>query len=200
MEPVYMILGQAAGVAAALAVDDSVSVQKVSMSKLTSRLKKQKAILSPEDVPGPPRDRRLDPAKMSGIVVDDIQATRTGDWKRSSVVGPHVGVGYLHDDNANKGKLRARFTPKLPTAGRYEVRIFYAPASNRAGNALYVVKSKDGEKSFRIDQRKGYNGGRGARLGTFTFDAGKGGWVEVRNDGTKGHVIADAVQFVRLKD
>ena len=29
--------------------------------------------------------------------------------------------------------------------------------------------------------------------------AGDGGWVEVRNDGTNGHVIADAVQFVPVK-
>src|SRR5439155_23187659 len=51
MEPVYMILGQACGVAAALAIDDEVSVQKVSTAKLTKRLKKQKAVLSPDEVP-----------------------------------------------------------------------------------------------------------------------------------------------------
>ena len=199
MEPVYMILGQACGVAAALAVADGVTVQKVSLVKLRARLKKQKAVLSPDEVPAPRRARRLDPAKMGGIVVDDPEARLTGDWKRSSAIGPHVGTGYLHDDNAGKGKLRARFTPKLPRAGRYEVRIFCAPASNRASNALYVIRSEEGEKSFRIDQRKVASGERGVLLGTFEFAAGDKGWVEVRNDATKGHVIADAVQFLPVK-
>jgi hypothetical protein len=198
MEPVYMILGQACGVASTLAVDESVPVQKVSIKKLTERLKAQKAVLSPDAVPVPKRPRRLDPAKMRGIVIDDSEAKLSGDWKRSSVMGPHVGNGYLHDDDTNKGKLRARFIPDLK-AGLYEVRIFYAPAANRASNALVVIRSKDGEKSFRIDQRKTFKTDEGVLLGTFEFAAGRDGWVEVRNDGTKGHVIADAVQFVAAK-
>jgi hypothetical protein len=51
MEPVYMILGQACGVAAALAIDDGVAVQKVATDRLRRRLKKQKAVLSPDEVP-----------------------------------------------------------------------------------------------------------------------------------------------------
>jgi choline dehydrogenase-like flavoprotein len=47
MEPVYMILGQACGVAAALAVDGKTSVQEVPVGKLTALLTKQKAVLSP---------------------------------------------------------------------------------------------------------------------------------------------------------
>jgi hypothetical protein len=199
MEPVYMILGQACGVAADIAVERRVAVQKISTTRLAVRLKNQKAILSPAAVPRPKSVRRLDPATMRGIVVDDADAKLTGDWKRSSVMGPHVGTGYLHDNDAGKGQLRARFTPKLPKAGHYEVRIYYVPASNRAANALYVVKSKDGEKSFRIDQRMSFNTSTGVLLGTFTFEAGREGWVEVRNDDTTGHVIADAVQFIPVK-
>jgi hypothetical protein len=110
-----------------------------------------------------------------------------------------VGKGYLHDDDAGKGKLRARFTPKVPREGRYEVRVFYPPASNRASNALFVVKNKTAETSFRIDQRMAWGGDGGVLLGTFVFAAGSGGWVEVRNDDTKGHVVADAIQFVAVK-
>jgi hypothetical protein len=36
-------------------------------------------------------------------------------------------------------------------------------------------------------------------LGRLSFEAGAGDWVEVRTDGTDGHVIADAVQFVPLR-
>ena len=200
MEPVYMILGQACGVAAALAVDGRTTVQNVPVAKLAAILKKQKAVLSPEGLPVHVTVRRLDPRKMAGIVVDDIEAKVTGAWKHSAAMGPVVGAGYLHDDNANKGKMRVRFTSRLPKAGKYEVRLFYAPASNRASNALVVIHSRDGEKQVRVDQRKAWKGDGGVLLGTFAFDAGDSGWVEVRNDGSDGHVIADAVQFVAAMD
>lgn len=199
MEPVYMILGQACGVAAAVAVEDEVSVQKVSREKLTGRLKKQKAVLSPDEVPARKGVRVLDAAKMAGVVVDDEDAKLTGDWKQSSSLGPYVGKGYRHDGDADKGKLTARFTPKLSKAGRYEVRLFYPPSSNRASNALVVVKSKKGESPFRIDQRMVFNADAGMLVGTFEFAADGGEWVELRNEGTKGHVIADAVQFLPAK-
>ena len=37
---------------------------------------------------------------------------------------------------------------------------------------------------------------KGVKLGVFSFAAGEKGHVEIRNDGTDGHVVADAVQFV----
>jgi hypothetical protein len=197
MEPVYVILGQACGVAAALAVDDEVSVQKVSTDKLTKRLKKQKAVLSPDEVPARKGVRVLDPKKMAGVVVDDEDATLTGEWKRSTALGPYVGKGYRHDDDANKGKLKARFTAKLKP-GRYEVRLFYPAAQNRAGNALVVVKNKKGESKVRVDQRLAFNSDAGLLVGTFEF--GDEAWVEISNEGTTGHVIADAVQFVPAKE
>ena len=45
--------------------------------------------------------------------------------------------------------MRVRFAPRLPKAGQYQVRLFYPPASNRATNALIVVRGKDGEKEVR---------------------------------------------------
>lgn len=197
MEPVFMILGQASGVAAALSIDSMTSVQKVPMEKLLALLKKQKAVLSPDGLPARRTfSRRLDPAKMAGIVVDDVAAKLTGEWKRSSAVGTYVGEGYLHDGDADKGKLAARFVPKLPKAGKYEVRLFFAASSNRTRGALVVIKSKAGEKKLRVDQRAHWDGDNGVPLGTYEFEAGEAGWVEVRNEGTRGHVIADAVQFL----
>src|SRR5262249_27995443 len=48
MEPVYMILGHASGVAASLAIDKKTAVQKVPIEMLQAKLKAQKAVLSPE--------------------------------------------------------------------------------------------------------------------------------------------------------
>ncbi|MFO0878401.1 MAG: FAD-dependent oxidoreductase [Gemmataceae bacterium] len=196
MEPVFMILGQAVGVAASLAIDHKVPVQKVPIDRLQARLRAQKAVLSPEGLSGGASASSLDPARLKGIVVDDTQAKLTGEWKHSSSLGPHVGEGYLHDNDADKGKLRARFVPKLPAAGSYEVRLFYTASSNRASRVTVVVSTGTQEKTLHIDQRKGPRGDTGLLLGTFTFEAGERGWVEIRNDESKGHVIADAVQFL----
>jgi len=45
MEPQYMIMGQAAGVAAALAIQQSLPVQKVPVVELQQKLHAQKAVL-----------------------------------------------------------------------------------------------------------------------------------------------------------
>src|SRR5262249_38664335 len=120
MEPVYMILGHASGVAASLAIDRKASVADVPVDLLQARLKEQGAVLSPEGLPGPTSTARgLDPARLGGIVVDDTQAAKTGDWKESASVVPFVGSGYLHDGDQDKGRLRVQFTPDLPAAGRY---------------------------------------------------------------------------------
>ncbi len=197
MEPVYMILGQASGVAAVLALEEKKAVQDVPIDTLQAKLKAQKAVLSPEGLAASAA-RRIDPAKLGGIVVDDEMASRTGTWVESSAAGPFVGAGYLHDNNRDRGKLRVRFTPRLPAAGRYEVRLFYPAHPNRATNALVVVHGADGDKAVRVNQRKAFRGDEGVRLGVFRFEAGEAGWVEIRNDGADGYVIADAVQFVRV--
>jgi hypothetical protein len=51
MEPVYMILGQASGVAAAMACDGDGTVQRVAVERLQAKLKEQKAELDPGALP-----------------------------------------------------------------------------------------------------------------------------------------------------
>ena len=45
MEPVFMILGQSAATAAAMAIDDGVAVQKVPYEKLGARLRDDRQVL-----------------------------------------------------------------------------------------------------------------------------------------------------------
>lgn len=49
MEPQYMIIGQAAGVAAALAVRDHTAIQNISIAKLQRELKKERSVLHLQD-------------------------------------------------------------------------------------------------------------------------------------------------------
>ncbi len=198
MEPVYMILGQASGVAAALAIDAGSAVQDVPVAPLTARLKAQKAVLSPDEIPPSKAATGLDPAKLGGIVVDDEKAQWTGRWVFSAASAPFVGAGYHHDGNEGRGTKKARFTPELPQAGRYEVRVYYPAQANRATNALAVVHAADGDQVIRVNQRQPA-GAKGRSLGIFRFEAGSSGYVELRNDGADGYVIADAVMWVPVK-
>ncbi len=196
MEPVYMILGQACGVAASIALETKSTVANVPVSRLQTRLKEQGAVLSPEGLGGLPAARRLDPSSLQGIVVDDADAKLEGDWRHSTSIGPFVGNGYLHDGNTSKGQSRIRFTPRLPKAGRYEVRLFSTANPNRATNTPVHIHNAETDATILVNQRTPTLRDGALPIGVFRFEAGDAGWVEIRNDDTDGHVIADAVQFL----
>ena len=46
-----------------------------------------------------------DPASLPGIVVDETAAELVGEWQYSTHTPPYVGLGYLHDMKAGKGKV-----------------------------------------------------------------------------------------------
>jgi hypothetical protein len=198
MEPVYMILGHASGVAASQAIDQKVPVQAILIEKLKARLLEQDSVLDPDKLPVSKRvvAGALDPGKLAGVVVDDSAASKSGDWSPSASTLPFVGEGYVHDGGKSDGKARVRFTPKLPKAGKYEVRVYSSPHENRSSNTLVLVHSADLEQTIRIDQRKPGTDNGPVVVGVFAFGEGEGGWVEIRNESTHGYVIADAVQFV----
>jgi hypothetical protein len=134
---------------------------------------------------------------LPGLVLDDAQAKRVGQWTPSRYSGHFIGDGYLHDGNTAKGQKTLTFVPELPHPGRYEVRLAYVPGSNRATRVPVTVFHADGEQTVHLDQTKAPPvDGRFASLGTFRFEKDGRGYVLVANEGTTGHVIADAVQFL----
>ena len=142
-----------------------------------------------------------DPARLRGIVVDETEAELRGAWQYSTHTPPYVGFGYLHDQREGKGAKSATFTPTLPRAGRYEVRLAHCYNIRRATNTPVTIHHADGETVVRINQQEEPPHGRLWRtLGTFRFAEGRAGWVRIGNDGTDGkYVIADAVQFLPVQ-
>ena len=199
MEPVFMVLGQSSATAAVQAIEQGVDIQKIDPKKLEARLQQDGQVL---DFDSPALAARivLPKSKLAGVVVDELDAQRNGFDSHSSAHSKYVDAGYHHDGNNNKGTQTARFVPTLPNAGRYQVFVAYPFNANRASNVPVTIRHADGEAKVTIDQRK-----KPAidellvSVGTFRFEKGKTGHVEISNAGTDGYVVIDAVQWVEVK-
>lgn len=99
MEPVFMILGQSAATAAALAIDRRLAVQDVPYPALRAQLLKDGQVLeyaAPAKEGRPrPGNAALDARQLPGIVVDDSETELSGEWKQSSATPGYVGDGYV---------------------------------------------------------------------------------------------------------
>ncbi|WP_051946113.1 FAD-dependent oxidoreductase [Verrucomicrobium sp. BvORR106] len=135
--------------------------------------------------------------KAAGILLDDGEAEYTGMWKVGEKLTPLVGSSYRLDDRGKKELATAKFTPSIPEAGRYELRLLYVPASNRASNATITIRGVEGEKTVALNQREAcLEDGIPRPLGTFSFAKGKAGTIEISNANADGFVIVDALQLV----
>jgi hypothetical protein len=195
MEPVYMMLGEASATAAGLAIDGGLSVQEVAYEALRKRLLEQGALI---EWP-PPSFTGVRSKNLLGVAMDDTRAQRTGKW---SPGGAAAGVDghYQHDGNENKGKLSARFVLRVPEAGKYEVRFAYVANPNRATNVPVTVQSAEGKKTVTVDERKKPPIDKTfVSLGVYRFTPDRDAVVTVRNDGTDGYVVIDAVELLPVR-
>lgn len=197
MEPVFMVLGQSAATAAALAIKDKVPLQQLDYEKLHARLAADKQVL---EAKVQPRPAPTPLAKLEGIVVDDAQATKIGSWNASTIPqARRVGVGYVHDGNARNGEAKIVFTPDLPAVGEYEIRVHFPPNPNRATRVPVTVSVSGGEsRESHINQRDDSTQGV-VSLGRSKLPAGKLTSVTLSNQETDGFVVADGVQFLPVK-
>jgi beta-glucanase (GH16 family) len=136
---------------------------------------------------------------IPSIIKDDADSsgvTITGSWTSSSSTTGFYGSGYLQDNNtgATGGKC-VRFTPTMPQAGNYDVYARWTSGMNRASNTPIDIFDSNGVlHTVAVNQQ--INGGGWVLLGKFYFSAGTSAYVQIRNDGANGYVIADAIRCV----
>jgi hypothetical protein len=195
MEPVFMVLGQSSATAAAIAIDDGVSVQKIDYGRLRQRLLADKQVL---EWTGPRRVAGIDAKSLKGLVIDDDAAEKRGDWSSSTSVAGFVGAVYLHDGNQNKGQLSARYEFRLDQPGFYDVRIIYTANPNRATNVPIEIEHSDGRSRVTLNERAEPDIDKIAHsIGQFKFD--REAIVTISNENTDGYVVIDAVQLAPVK-
>ena len=196
MEPVFMVLGQSAATAAVHAIEQGTTVQGIDYAKLKEQMLKDGQMLDFESPPAP-AVHSIKKADLKGVIVDDSEAELTGFESEGHTTGGFVERGYRHDSDSLKGEQKAKFTPALPKAGNYSVAISYGALANRASNVPVTVLHADGESIVVVNQKKKPGGKDNFHpLGIFRFESGKSGYVQISNEGTNGHVIIDAVQFM----
>jgi len=134
---------------------------------------------------------------VPGIVVDDAQAKKIGEWHSSTSVAAYVGEGYIHDSNEGLGSKTVSFEPTSLPHGSYEVRLAYASSPNRSTRTRVSVFSADGEAHLSIDQQTPAPiEGLWFSLGRYRFEKDGQAFVIVSNEDANGVVVADAVQFL----
>lgn len=143
------------------------------------------------------QDQPLPLRELDGIVLDDQDAKPNGEWKHSTHSRHYFGQGYLHDDGKGKGAKTLAFSPKLPASGRYEVRLAYPALAGRATKVPVHIFHSMGDETVYVDQsREPDIAGRFISLGTYRFEKDGDSYVIVSNEGTKGYVCADVIQFL----
>ncbi|MCP3919388.1 MAG: FAD-dependent oxidoreductase [bacterium] len=194
MEPVFMVLGQSAATAACLAIDQECFVQDVDYEQLRARLLADGQVLE-----GAAENRNKSTARTSltGLVMDDAEAELEGNWEVSSSQPSFLEQGYRHDQNELKGEKSARFVVRIPDAGRYSVRLAYAPHPNRASRVPVTIEHAKGSTTVHVDQRRRPTiDGLFVPLGSYDFTRGPAR-VTIETAGTAGYVVVDGIQLVR---
>ncbi|MBU1193842.1 MAG: hypothetical protein KKD32_03875 [Proteobacteria bacterium] len=132
----------------------------------------------------------------SFIVVDnkDSGFTVSGSWPESGAesYGQEYNNSSLYSYTGT-----ARWTPHLPTAGTYNVYAWWGYAGSRTDQAQYKIHHSTGDATVTKNHNIQTDAYKWQLLGTYTFDAGSTGYVEVRNAGSTSRVAsADAIKFV----
>jgi len=189
MEPVFMVLGQSAAVAACQAIDAKVGIQQIDVKKLMVELK----------------NNPLADHSTPEILVDNDDTehvTKTGYWKREAVGG--YGPSYLIDTSKTSVNDEVKFNTEVKTAGKYHVYL-YCPKVGKATTNTQITIFDGQTSTLRTINKSeiqvvGQTSGEWVSLGVSQFSLGKNGYVLVTNKGADGSVVADAVLLVPVRD
>ncbi|MET0300399.1 MAG: FAD-dependent oxidoreductase [Flavitalea sp.] len=181
MEPVFMVLGQSAAVAAVQAIDNKISVQKVDVKKVQAKLA---------------ADPLADGSTPEIVIDNENKAAVTfkGDWKTiKGGFGPSMLI-------AAKGSTDASvtFKPVVKKAGAYDVYAYFLPKYAEVSKTVIVVVN-DGKTDKEIPIKLselvalGQTSGEWISLGKFDLPAGSKAFMKVTTAGADGVVLADAM-------
>ncbi|MDB6023992.1 MAG: exported protein of unknown function, partial [Verrucomicrobiales bacterium] len=133
------------------------------------------------------------------IIVDNLNAQFSGNWQGSKGSNQKYKDDYRFSSSTDtpEPSSTAEFRPKISTAGRYDIDIWYPQGENRSLLAPVTVNCKSGTAIFKVDEKK--NGGKWVPVAKGQeFEVGTSGFILIGNNtGTTGSVVvADAIRLV----
>jgi hypothetical protein len=146
--------------------------------------------------------RRNSLLETTSIILDNPTAKSTGgsdtggNWTRSTNVTGYYGSNY-QTRAGTTAVAYARWTPRFPSSGYYDVYIRWTSATDRATAGRVLVNTAAATYTKYVNQR--INGATWNSLGRYYFAAGYStgsGSVVLYATGANGYVVADAVKFV----
>ncbi|TDO20236.1 FAD dependent oxidoreductase [Pedobacter duraquae] len=182
MEPVFMVLGQSAAIAAAQAIDRKVAVQNIDVKGLQQQLK----------------NNPLADGTKPDILIDNntAQVAVTGEWSVQKKGG--YGPDYLEALPSGDQVKSVRYSPGKTVSGKYTVYIYYPKLEDHS--AQTTINVFDGKVKQTITLKDsdvkvvGQTSGEWVSLGQYTFTGAGNPYIEILANGTK--VVADAVLLV----
>lgn len=186
MEPVFMVLGQAAGVAASLALEQGgCDVQKVDSKDINAVIEK---------------DPYMD-GSQPDLLIDDNAACVTADqmW----IARGRGGYGLSFYELAPTDEIqKVRFTVEsIPTSGTWDV--YSYQSSNKKLTSVTSFEIQSGENVWNVTFSRddlnvlGQTSGDWAHLGTYELAADESVVVSVSNAGADATMRADAILLVK---
>ncbi len=129
---------------------------------------------------------------------DDVEVTFSGSWSDSTSTiyfGDPGDVPYRYASTSATETAVATYRPNIPEDGFYPVYAWTRYGSDRATDQLYRVHHSGGSTEVTVNHRRVGNGP--VYLGTYHFEAGTEGYVEIsnRSNDAGSVVIADMIRF-----
>jgi len=157
------------------------------------------AIVVPEDsLPlagphGPPLG--VDPEKLAGLIIDDKQAAKSGQWTEGTGLKGFVGWNYLYSSDQD---AQIQFVFQAPDAGRFDIRAAYQPHQNRGSQVAVTVKTATESKTVKVNMTQEPPLENGfISLGVYDLEKDEAVVVVISAENAGGLAHADAVQVVR---
>lgn len=183
MEPVFMVLGQSAALAASMALDANKNLHEIDVKKLQNELK-----INP----------LADKSQAEILIDNDFSNVKlNGDWKVASKGYGRYGKNYLIDESKGAEEKSVIYVPEIPLTKNYKIYIYFPRFEQLSKKISLNLWTPTGKKNLQIEPKNTENDW--LYVGEFLLEKGNKNMLEITNENADGAIIADAVLFIPSK-